>query len=1042
MTRNDRLNKLKHGLIVLLALICALSATLFTLSACGKSGESVTDPTYTYSDKDDSEFITNSKFSYNLKTKQSSDFPVASPSGWSKSTENSTSSTVNSGVVDTSEEGWEALLTTLYKDSDFVNYVRNAYREEVIAAMDKENPTDSDMNTFIKEHKGYDGENVFPANPAREGGDKYVYMLNNYAKSEDYGYGTAQKVTSSSTVTVGAGETYKITFWVKTLNLTATTEESPLANVRITNSFGGNSQAEYRIENINTEGEWKQYTIYVEGDPDYSTTFGIVLALGRGGKDSDDGRLFTEGTVYFDDVIVSKLGEGEEVPETAVNSVMGYGEKKAIIGNEERSSTEEYSYTMDLEASIMAHLSEERRSVDFNTNVEFTKSNITENGEYITSKTIAADSSVTAETVAGQLCLTLKNASATLSVKDGSADFTLGAKSYMYATFYLSNLLNKLGNTTVTIDVYDRVAGGEYKKTAAATTYSTVSEDEIKCELLFKNNFEEGVREFYFDIVIGPADVAAANLSTLASGEIYLSDLEVISGKIDSADYEEESDDPAYKLYSFFSSKADATVALYSGYNADYSEPSDTESYDISVAPGNIGEIIFHPTAPKNFYGITANHIYVKEDNGTEVLDTLVNERVGKTIEAGKSYAGLINTKYLENYGSEELASALDHGEDEDDIQPIVIYNANKDHYGFIGTKNSVSASSYAKVTVTLRVTGSASAYVYLTDVAGKHKEVMELTENVKGNEIATTHKLQRVITADMMQKGWLTVEFYVATGASSRDFRVEVWNGSRENSTATASEGYVFIQSVSVSTSSAFTEPTSKDQAFVNESNPLGAAGRTAIENGKQVTYTRELTDTEKKFNKEYPDQKVEYKENYIWAETNSMVYAIFNTIDPVESNPYDNISDDTDKDAGCSAQTDSSTFWLQFSTILLAVVLVLAIVALIVKNVRAKNKANKSDAKSHYTVKSRIQGSDSKKTVKVKKEKPVETEKTEETAAENTDNAETVEADDTEEKTENAEAAENQNLDDYVYGDVQDFGDAVTNEDKPEEDSSEENK
>lgn len=1040
MTRNDRLNKLKHGLIVLLALICALSATLFTLSACGKSGESVTDPTYTYSDKDDSEFITNSKFSYNLKTKLYSDFPVASPSGWSKSTENSTSSTVNSGVVDTSEDGWNELLTTLYKDSDFVSYVRNAYRAEVIAAMDKENPTDSDMNTFIKEHKGYDGENVFPANPAREGGDKYVYMLNNYAKSEDYGYGTAQKVTSSSTVTVGAGETYKITFWVKTLNLTATTDESPLANVRITNSFSGNSQAEYRIENIDTDGEWKQYTIYVEGDADYASSFSIVLALGRGGKDSDDGRLFTEGTVYFDDVIVSKLEANEEIPAAAVKSIMAYGGKDAIIGNGTASSTEEYAYSMVLESSIAANLSEERRTVAFNANADFTKSNITENGEYITSKTITADSSVLTSITDGQARLTLKNASATLSVKDGSADFTVGAKSYTYATFYLKNLLNKLGNTTVTVDVYDRVNGGEYKKTAAAATYSTVGEDAIKCELLFKNNFASGSREFYFDIVVGPTDIATANLANLASGEIYLSDLEVVSGKIDSADYENESDNPAYKLYSFFSSKADATVALYSGYNADYSEPSDTESYDISVAPGNVGEILFHPTAPKNFYGITANHIYVKEQTGTEVLDTLVNERVGKEIEAGKSYAGLINSKYLEAYNSEALASALGLDEEDEDIQPIVIYNATKDHYGFIGTKNSVSASSYAKVTVTLRVVGDASAYVYLTDVAGKHKEVMELTENVKGNELATTHKLQRVITSDMMQKGWLTVEFYVATGASSRDFRVEVWNGSRENSTATASEGYVFIQSVSVSTSSAFTEPTSKTQAFVNDSNPLGAAGRTAIENGKQVTYTRELTDTEKKFNKEYPDQKVEYKENYIWAETNSMVYAIFNTIDPVESNPYNNISDDSDKDAGCSAQTDSSTFWLQFSTILLAVVLVLAIIALIVKNVHAKNKANKSDAKSHYTVKSRIQGSDSKKTVKVKKEKAVEKEETEEATAEN---AETVKPETTEEKTETeTENVENQNLDEYVYGDVQDFGDAVTNEDKPEEDSSEENK
>ncbi len=1030
MTRNDRLNKLKHGLVVLLALLCALSASLFTLTACGKKSESVTDPTYTYSDKDDSEFITNSRFSYNLTTKLFTDFPVASPSGWSKSTENSTSSTVNSGVVDTTDEGWTELLNTLYKDSDFVSYVRNAYRSEVIAAMGKDNPTDSEMNTFIKEKKGYDGTNVFPANPARKDGDKYVYMLNNYAKSEDYGYGTAQKVTSSSTVTVKAGETYKVTFWVKTLNLTATTDESPLANVRFTNSVGGNSQSEYRIENINTNGEWKQYTIYIEGDADYDSTFGIVLALGRGGKDSDDGRLFAEGSVYFDDVIVSKLEKNEQIPASAVKSVMAYGSKDAIVGNATVSSAEEYAYSMDLEASVEANLSEERRTVDFPSSAEFTKSNVTENGEYITSKTIAADSAITANASNnGGLTLTLKNASATVSVKDGSADFTLGAKSYLYATFNLTNLLNKLGSTTVTVDVFDKVSGGEYKKTAAAATYSAVGEDAVKCELLFKNNFTDGAREFYFDIVVGPADVATANLAGLASGEITLSDLEVVTGKIDSDDYEDGSDTPAYKLYSFFSSKADATVALYSGYNSDYSEPSKNESYDISVAPGNIGEILFHPTAPKGFYGITANHIYVKEDNGTEVLDTEVNDRVGKTIEAGKSYAGLINSKYLAAYGSEELTAALGLKEGDDDIQPIVIYNAGAEHYGFIGTKNTVSSSSYAKVTVTLRVVGNATAYVYLADVAGKHKEVMELSENVNGAPVATSHKLQRAITSDMMEKGWLTVEFYVATGASSKDFRVEIWNGGRDNSTRTASNGYVFIKSVSVSTSSAFTEPASIAQAFSDSSNPLGAAGRIAIENGKQVSCTRALTDKEKKFNKEYPDQKVEYKENYIWAETNSMVYAIYNTIDPVETNPYDNVKDDDDKGSGCNAKTDSSTFWLQFSTIVLAVVLVLAIVALIVKNVHAKRKANKSDAKSHYTVKSRIQTSDRKSVKAPKAKKVVEPEEEGETETE--EPAETAEA--TEENGANEEnGEENKNLDDYVYGDVQDFGDAVTNEDK----------
>ena len=155
-------------------------------------------------------------------------------------------------------------------------------------------------------------------------------------------------------------------------------------------------------------------------------------------------------------------------------------------------------------------------------------------------------------------------------------------------------------------------------------------------------------------------------------------------------------------------------------------------------------------------------------------------------------------------------------------------------------------------------------------------------------------------------------------------------------------------------------------------------------------------------------------------------MVYAIYNTLEPFESDPYANVDDDYNGGSGCNVKTDSSSFWLGFSSILLAVVLVLAILALIVKRVRSKRKANRKDAKSHYTVKSRVQTSKtSKKPVKkVVKEEPAE--EAEETATESEDNTE-------------SETPAEQNLDDYVYGDVQNFGDAETNEDKP---SDEENK
>ena len=171
-------------------------------------------------------------------------------------------------------------------------------------------------------------------------------------------------------------------------------------------------------------------------------------------------------------------------------------------------------------------------------------------------------------------------------------------------------------------------------------------------------------------------------------------------------------------------------------------------------------------------------------------------------------------------------------------------------------------------------------------------------------------------------------------------------------------------------------------------------------------------------------------------------MVYAIYNTLDPLDNNPYDDIEDDTtDEGSGCNATSDPSAFWLSFSSILLAAVLVAAIIALIVKRVRRKAKARRSDAKSHYKVKSRIQISKDNKKVNAKK-------KAEEQAENDNGDNQPAEEDTSagEAETGNAESAEtpaeNRDLDEYVYGEVQDFGDAVTNEDKEQEDSSSEDK
>jgi hypothetical protein len=264
-----------------------------------------------------------------------------------------------------------------------------------------------------------------------------------------------------------------------------------------------------------------------------------------------------------------------------------------------------------------------------------------------------------------------------------------------------------------------------------------------------------------------------------------------------------------------------------------------------------------------------------------------------------------------------------------------------------------------------------------------------------------------------------------MGTGNVAKKLRVEVWNGSRDDETQTSS-GYVFVKSVDVATSSAFAEPENFNQAFIYDetiNNPLATAGEASFTTAP-LLYKRELTAIEKKFNAEQTNaaNKISYAPKIVWAQNDTLIYAIYNNLQVTEVNPYDSvIDDDTPVASGCTAETDPSTFWLSFSSILLVVALFVSIVMLFIKNIRIRRKARKNDAKSHYTVKSRIRNDK-----KIEKETVVE-----EKAQDKIEEIEQVEEIESEEVTEeiSEEETAEQTEESYVYGEVQDFGETEEN-------------
>ncbi len=1032
MARNNTNNKLKNKSLWILAVICLLCFSMFFFVACGdNTTDNDDETTYTKTETDVGD-ITNSTFEFGSIGLDLDDYPQTSPSGWSKSVDNSAKSvSVKSGVV--SIEAWDDVLKNLYDNSAFLSYVENNFgfdsekEENDVKAADntlssdeiKEKVKDA-FATFLTN----DTEGKMKAPVAPVSTSKKLYMLNNYVS--DAIYGSAQKVTSSSTVNLEKDSVYKISVWVNTYNLDYMKTGKGGANIRLINNFNGTAQAPFGIYGIDTQGIWQEYSLYVKTDVDKDCSIQLVLGLGFGNGTSSIVSDYTEGTVLFDEISIEKIEE-TTIPVSANETVFDY-ERSTENKNYLKATTQEFVYNMKLTDALDSHATAYINNT--NLNIIFNTHEFTETTNGITSETILGSTNSNKGTLTPDnnnlRVENISNASVTLS----SSIFTLPAESYVYYSFKIENNLGKFDKNGITVYMYD------VEKPSSNVTlignYATVGEDTL-CSFIIKNEFDTA-RQYSLKLVIGPSAIKdLKNADDFSSGSVLFKDFYQTSGSI----YEHINNDPFmaetdnYDYYSLFSATASKTVSLL-GSSTQVPEEEKDPTFTFNVSSTDLNTIKETTANVKNYKGVDADSQYIKEESNNFV----VNERTGIRGD-DNGFAGLINTKYLSSYSdlylknnttstpdlqASDITNALGHN-GEDNIQPLMIYNKNASSYGYFGNSNTISANSYAKISVKVRVVGDAVGYVYLVNTTGVNKNVLVLdnfTVNTDGYDYKTTNtkvenkQLYFAINKDMLNSdGWCEVTFYVATGATAKSFRLEMWNGARDG--ATNSQGFVFFDSPVITTSGAFTEPTAWIEMYTT-----GVLAGLRDEVTESAMHQRELDAIEEKFNNEQSsaDTKVSYDAKYVWVKGENFVYAVYNTIDPVAVDPYASETEDEESaNGGCTAETDPSTFWLSFSSILLGAVLVLAIIMLFVKNIKRRHKRNEKDAKSHYNVTSRYN----------KKNKPSKPKK-----QEFDDYEEEVEEPVTpaEEVVEEQPIEETETPDDYVYGDVQDFGEDEKND------------
>ncbi len=1062
MTRNNKTNFTAKRNLLAIVLAIFMCISLCFAVACKNDDSSVKYPDYSYTEVDNG-LIKNQNFDYGTVIMDYDEYPKTTVTGWTLD-KNSSS---KSGVIDTSKLGWKGYMYNVYSDTGMMNYVKSL----------NGNFTDSDIKNLIKAEnisatpkaediKEYVVKNYLLSETAKEGvtyafvnpgtpanaTDTKVYMLNNY-KTGDLGFGTIQTLTSASEVTLKAGEYAKISVSVKTANLnTANSEigygEKIGANIRVKNSFNSNSQAAYGIYNI-TNTDWADYSFYVKSDDVYETKFTVQLGLGYENH-------YAEGTVYFDDVRVEILDKEDVASLTFNKENIDYNNlenTKTQISAKNYTEGTNYLYDMAIDMSTLSNavVVDPFETHDFtqykggltngnptnapkNEVVSFTSENNLSNVPYGIKDGIKVDIK--------------KPASYSIKLKS----IALPNENYKAFTFFVKNQLNKMYSTDITVnvmDIYKNNLDVVQEERAAVTKLSEVSEDWTKLTILIQNNFDRNAeeyknitREFVIEIVIGP-DSEQDNIDAYALGTVTISSPIMTWGA--TYEYENELDEENkkqtdnYNYYTLLKSTATGTTALYAGSSADYSgDEADETVYNIPVSPSDIGTILNKPAAPKNYLGVEVGHYYIGGDE--KIIDINTN-----------TSSGVINTKYIDKYDS-NVKKALEN--EEDTIQPLMIKAYNQKSYGFIGENYKIEANAKAKVSLKVKVYGGAEAYIYLVDTTTTQKNVLTFdafdinTNDGYNSEKTNKHIEEKQLFFKVSDKNeWVNLEFYIASGNTAKEFRLEFWNGDRSDTTNADKMGIVFINDVNVVTTNGFEEPTSWENAFTTLGTPLSDNYTKLIdENGVKesvvlLPYQRELSDIEIEYNndKDKKGDNVKYPAKYIWAQTDNMIYAIYNTIDPTPYNPYDSEEPDSTIENDSLIKTDPATFWLSFSSILLGVVLVLAIIALFVKNYRRRNKANASDAKSHYTIKSRVSKPKTEKKQKTKEQKEVLDEEQSETTADVEIEDNNLEDQTSEEIQEVVDENKEQTLDDYVYGDVQDFGEQenqTTNQEDQEKD------
>ncbi len=825
MRTNKHSRKKKLLALCLTALMA--STALVGLASCKDDGESSSGANTpstetTESAPKDTGLIKNSGFETFDKNK-GLNLIGTSVTGWSRSVNSESSGSAlssksASGVIDVNDEAWADLTTSKVNGAADLSDEDAESKWDEMSALDKitfieawkkrEDNKDKEISDLsFYQSFNIDSEDIpdcdnpltwdYGAESSEKENNNVLMIRNEYSTTSSststpsYNkLGTAQKFTSSSTVTVVAGTSAKFSIWVKTSDLQSTWTDGsaqPAVNkgayISISHSVGNKSYDPLIIKNINTEvtnprptdanatwtnNGWEKYEFVLNGSTYADTTFSIVLGLGQGGGTNRN--EYVNGYAFFDDITCETITNGAYATEIATGTYksVSIDDDKTFIANQTDrkfalSFHKSFTGVNLIAGTVGAPTTEEKNDttytaangvagaqtytgLGFDTNKDVAQvyakpADMNNSGnEYLQSvyDKYFKEESDFLKGFAGQvnepvlMLLSAKGAAYTANVPSNSI-FTMQAdennSSYLAISFFIKTS-DMHGVTGAGVTVTDLSAKPSSAKTSISsidtTDGATVDIDDEakdiydgwqKCFIFVSNETGKDLN-FSLSFTLGSTAVVDTTKANYESG------FAAFTGFSYTTLSEEE-----------FASAKSGTYSTIVNLKGEEEEQTGDSGFDTpATVPSDAIEKGYANL--KNYKGVYAGSAYLGNSGGS--LELNENEKAGllskdylkdEDENENESYAQILTSLGATGATNEERWDSLFYDDKTglNATRPLVIYNDREAAYGFLGQANSLNESQYATISLRVKVSAGAKAYIYLTDTDSVTKDVLSI---------------------------------------------------------------------------------------------------------------------------------------------------------------------------------------------------------------------------------------------------------------------------------------------------------------------------